>query len=294
MKKAFALFFSLFFLSCFAFAQNKPIVQDIQAQVGTGTKINVFWTLPENPKPAINKLLLYRSTRPITSISQIKKMLPLAELSNQTTGYTDNVDDFNDYYYCVISYTDKIYDLILISVNTTVNGVHLNPVVVKPKKAEKIEKEKLYAEDEMRDTPLPFIDYVEGLNKEQQISSDTAASASQFYSKKNNESQIVSSYFFEEDLISPDGGDDFLLFEILKTTFVQEKYEEAVNELRKLTNRNINRTVQNRAYFYMGEAQYFLGEYDEAVRSFLLVTKDFPYETKKWINLSLDAMTIPR
>ena len=271
---------------------NSPIVQDIQSQVGNGTKINVFWVLPKNPKPAITKLLLYRNTRPITSYEQIKSLKPIAELSPETTGYTDSVKDFNDYFYCVISYTNKACELVFISMNTTVSGVHLTPVVVTPPKVQKVEPEKLYENDQLRETPLPYIDYVEGLNTDHQISEDTVSSTSQFSSKKYGQGQTVNPYFFEEDLISPDGGDDYLLFDILKNTFVQEKYEESIVELKKLTDRNISESVQKRAVFYMGEAQFFTGDYAAAVRSFLHVAQDYPLESKKWINYSLDNMSV--
>jgi len=234
MKKTF-LIISIFFAALFyVSAQNNPIVQDIQSQVGNGAKINVFWTLPKNPKPAITKLLLYRNTRPITSYEQIKGLKPLAELSPQTTGYTDSVKDFNDYFYCVISYTNKPCELVFISMNTTVSGCHLTPVVVKPPKEEKAAPEKIYEKDQLRETPLPYIDYIEGVNQEHQISEDTAFSTSQFSSKDYGKETPINPYFFEEDLISPDGGDDYLLFDILKNTFVQEKYEESILELENL------------------------------------------------------------
>jgi len=78
----------------------------------------------------------------------------------------------------------------------------------------------------------------------------------------------------------------------LKNTFVQEKYEESIIELKKLTDRNISESVQKRAVFYMGEAQFFTGDYAAAVRSFLHVAQDFPLESKKWINYSLDNMSV--
>ncbi|MBO4859845.1 MAG: hypothetical protein J5527_15125 [Treponema sp.] len=291
--KRFKLLFVVFFLAFSLNAQVKPIVQDIFAQAGNGPRINVYWTLPKNVRPAITKLLLYRATQPITSYSQIERMLPIAELSPETTGYTDTISDFNDYYYAVIVCNDRPYDLIMISMNATVTGAHLTAVVPEKKQYNYEEPEKLYLDGEKRKTPLPYIDYVEGLNNEQQISEYTAKSTTQFYSSSQNNYNEITPYFFEEDLISPDGGDDFILFEILKTTFVQEKYEEAVVELKRLTNLNISKAVQNRTYFYMAEAQFFIGQYDEAVKNFINASSAYPQLTKKWINLSLDKLKVP-
>ena len=101
--KRFKVFLVLCFLTFAANAQAKPIVQDIFAQAGNGPRINVYWTLPKNVRPAITKLLLYRATQPITTYAQIEKMAPIAELSPETTGYTDTISDFNDYYYASFS-----------------------------------------------------------------------------------------------------------------------------------------------------------------------------------------------
>lgn len=292
MKKSiFVFILSLFFVS--VHAQNKLIVQNIEAQVGNGPYINVYWTLPADEKSQITKIQLYRALKPITNYSQLEKINPIAELSPETTGYTDKITDFNDYYYAVILYTDKPYDLILVSMNSTINGVHLNAYEPEKLGNENIIVEKKYNKGEKRETPLPYIDYIDGENQNNVISDYTVKSTAQFSSENQNKTKNMNPYFFEEDLISPDGGDDFILFEILKTTFVQEKYEEAITELNKLTNLNIDRNVQNRTYFYMAEAQFFIGKYDEAVKNFIIVADVFPQLTKKWINLSLDNMKIP-
>ena len=292
MKKI-SLIFTLFILFYAINAQSKPIVQDIHAQAGNGPKINVYWTLPKNVRPPITKLQLYRSNQPITSYLQIEKMKPIAELSPETTGYTDTISDFSEYYYAVIAFNDKPYDLIMASINSTVTGAHLTAVTPERKNPEKKQLEKLYLDGEKRKTPLPYIDYVEGLNKEQQISEYTVKSTSQFSSDRRNALEKITPYFFEEDLISPDGGDDFILFEILKTTFVQEKYEQSIPEFQKLTSLNMNKNVLNRTYFYMAEAQFFIGQYDEAVKNFIYVQEAFPQLTKKWINYSLDMLELP-
>ena len=69
--------------------------------------------------------------------------------------------------------------------------------------------------------------------------------------------KMLSPYVFEEDLISPDGGDDYLLFDVLKTTFIKRKYADAVN-----------------AFLYAADA--------------------YPSLAKKWIDSSLDFMQLPK
>ena len=295
MKKLFIIATILFTVITAVFSQNKPIVTDIQALTAKGTRINIYWTLPQNPEPEITKLLIYRDTRPIFSYNQLSGAYFLAELPPEACGYTDSVSDYNDYFYAVIAFTDRPYDLILVSMNSTVEGVHLIAPEQKDIEAKKKAEEKLYAEGSLRETPLPFINYVEGQGQgDSLISDDIARSASQFSSYSSKAARApVSPYFFEEDLISPDSGDDFLLFEVLKNTFVQEKYEEAIILLNKLNGTNISESVRNRVYFYIAEAYFFTGDFEEAAKAFVKVAHVYPLQTKIWMNYTLDRIALP-
>ena len=291
MKKAFSII-SLLFFSFILFAE-KPIVRDIQAEAGKGNKINIYWTLPENPEKEISSFLIYRDTRQIASFSQIKNLEPIAQISSNFSGYTDSVKDFIDYFYCVLAITKDStspYDLILLSFNSTVKGAHI-AVNSQQKEPQKKETEKLYYEGTLRETPLPYIDIVENSIQQNPTVSEEAAFAAQTLTNKSKKKEpILKPYIFEEDLISPDGGDDYLLFEILKQYFVQKNYEEAIVQLNKLAGTNIKETTRNRIYFYIGECEYLTGEYENAVKSFVKVQDAYPILSRKWINSSLDRI----
>lgn len=291
MKKAFSII-SLLFFSFILFAE-KPIVRDIQAEAGKGNKINIYWTLPENPEKEISSFLIYRDTRQIASFSQIKNLEPIAQISSNFSGYTDSVKDFIDYFYCVLAITKDStspYDLILLSFNSTVKGAHIT-VNSQQKEPQKKETEKLYYEGTLRETPLPYIDIVENSIQPIPTVSEEAAFAAQTLTNKSKKKEpILKPYIFEEDLISPDGGDDYLLFEILKQYFVQKNYEEAIVQLNKLAGTNIKETTRNRIYFYIGECEYLTGEYENAVKSFVKVQDAYPILSRKWINSSLDRI----
>ena len=295
MKRVFVILILLLTTTFFIYSQNKPIVTDIQAVPAKGTRINVYWTLPQNPEPKITKLLIYRDTRPISSYNQLAGAYFLAELEPETCGYTDTLTDYNDYFYAVIAFTDRPYDLILVSMNSTVEGVHLiapEPKDIEPKKKP---EEKLYTDGAMRETPLPFISYVEGQGQEDsRISDEVAKAASQFSALSTKSSRTpVTPFFFEEDLISPDSGDDFLLFEVLKNTFVQEKYEEAIVLLNKLNGTNISQSVRNRVNFYMAQSYFFTGDFEQAAMLFAKTAQAFPLQTKIWMNYTLDRIALP-
>lgn len=291
MKKAFSILGLLFF-SSILFAE-KPIVRDIQAEAGKGNKINIFWTLPENPEKEISSFFIYRDTRQIASYAQIKNISPIAQIDSNFSGYTDLVKDYNDYFYCVLAVTKDSsvpYDLILLSFNSTVKGVHIS-MNTQQKEPQKQEKEKLYYEGTLRETPLPFIDIVENSLQPEPTVSEEAAFAAQTLTNKNKKREpVLKPYIFEEDLISPDGGDDYLLFEILKQYFVHKNYDEAIVQLNKLAGTNIKDSTRSRVYFYIGECEYLTGEYEKAVKSFVKVQDIYPTLARKWINSSLDRI----
>ena len=291
MKKAFSIIGLLFF-SFILFAE-KPIVRDIQAEAGKGNKINIFWTLPENPEKEISSFFIYRDTRQIASYAQIKNISPIAQIDSNFSGYTDLVKDYNDYFYCVLAVTKDLsvpYDLILLSFNSTVKGVHIS-MNTQQKEPQKQEKEKLYYEGTLRETPLPFIDIVENsLQPEPTVSEEAAFAAQTLTNKTKKREPVLKPYIFEEDLISPDGGDDYLLFEILKQYFVHKNYDEAIVQLNKLAGTNIKDSTRSRVYFYIGECEYLTGEYEKAVKSFVKVQDIYPTLARKWINSSLDRI----
>ena len=295
MKKAVTLILSILF-STLLFAEI-PIVHDISAQPGKNKKISIVWRLPEETDEEITELRVYRSNMQITSYSQIEKMAPIASLPGNFYAYTDTVNDFSDYYYAVIAVTDKPYDLIMLSFNSTSNGVHLESIEIKDNfdKVENLEEEKLYPEGTLREIPLPYIDIIEQENKANiaspkvsQAVADTTRSLFSGYEETKMKSEVLNPYIFEEDLISPDGGDDYLLFNILKTTFIQRKYDEAIPLFEQLIGTNISDETRYRAYFYLGEAYYFTGNYKEAVKTFVRVENVYGNLVKQWLNSSLD------
>lgn len=280
-----------------AFAAERPIVRDLTAAPSGRTTITLSWELPESPAPAITGLLVYRGTKPAASYYDLSESAPVAELSGETYFYSDSVSDFRDYYYAVIARTDSgIYDIVLPSINATVNGAHLKIPQKTDGKKEKTAsaQEKLSLPDGMRATPLPFLDLIERQNSKIQLSDEAyliARKLGKAYSAPEN--RISEPYIFEEDLISPDGGDGFLLFEVLRTTFIQKKYAEAVTELDRLIGTNRAKNVTDRATFYLAESYYFSGDYKNAAKTFLNVYDTYPAAAKRWIDSSLDLYELP-
>lgn len=280
-------------IACSLLFAERPLVRDIQARAGSGTKVRITWQLPKNAEPEIESFLLYRTTEQITSFSQLKKIQPITALSPDRAGYTDQLSDLRDYFYTVISQTKEgPYDLVLLSFNSTVTGVHL--IAKKQTEAPAAEEapEKIYPDGSLRKTPLPFIDMIEGMDAEPLVSDSTANRVNSLTggNSKSSKNALLTPYIFEEDLVSPDGGDEYLLFEILKASFVTKKYKECIENLNHLIGTNISTDTRNRAYFYLGQSQYFSRNYEEAVRNFVKVQAAFPTLSKKWLEDSLDRI----
>ena len=298
MRKPF--FFSAIILcTAFALYAERSIVTGIQVVAGKSARINVSWILPADNETEISKILVFKSIKPISSSYDLIGLAPAAELKPDTSAWTDNVKDYSEYYYAVIAESGgRRNTLILPSINSTVKGVrlHIPEKKTQPERTASAE-EKIYSADanRMRETPLPILE-ISGLSNRKKIEmSKNAKIAAKTLagSIARKRTERLNFYVFEEDLISPDGGDDFLLFEILRKYFIQKKYAESIDYLEKLLGTNISESVENRARFYLAESYYFSQNYEKAVLTFLPVYDKFPPLAKKWIDSSFDLMPPP-
>lgn len=288
-KTFFTSIFCLFSIYCYAF--DRPLIINLKAEYTKGSSISLTWATPKKLEKPITKLLVYRDVKPITYFEDINNATFLAQLPGTASGYTDKVSNLNDYFYAVVSFTDECFTLILPGLNATVNGVHVQGVKDKPVPLQKTEKEKNYPSGTLRETPLPYLDLVEGMTaSENTISQKAREKAKNLGAKKTSKNEYLEPYFFEEDMISPERGDAYYLFQILSTSFAKQNYPEALKQLQKLTGTNISSEVEKRSIFYMGETYYFTGDFENAVRSFVKVQEYFPEESKKWLESSLDHL----
>ncbi len=284
------------FFALSAIFAERPILTDVNATFANSNKINITWTIPQSPQPAIEKILVYKSKKPIGTYSDICNSSPVAVLSNLDTAWTDFLTDFNDYYYAVIAQiSGRNYDIILPSINSTVNGVHIKISQSKSDKTKQtVQEEKILAEGTLREMPLPYLDLTGEKNRKKiTMKSDATLVAKELAGTKiASAKKTLSPYIFEEDLISPAGGDDYLLFDVLRTSFIRKEYKESANQLSKLLQTKLSDSVTDRATFYLAQSYYYSKRYDDAVKTFILVYDKYPSLTKKWIDSSLENFSI--
>lgn len=318
--------FSIFSLPVFS-QSARPVVTGINAEGTADNLITVSWILPkERPGIYVSGFKIYRNTRPIKDFRSLTELKPLAILPAGTISYTDTVNPSVEYYYAVLSLTKSgtketdplfydeeldngteqnagtLLEVLIPGVNSTVIGARSVYYEKKQLSSEKTAAKqppiepKTYENGEIRELPLPYVDILgDGTKHEKTISKKTQETASSFIRQKKESvrTKKLSPYIFDEDLISPPGGDDYLLFDILKTTFIKKKYSDAAVSLQKFLAQNRTKETSARAAFYLGESHYFMENYDTAVSVFLGLAETYPQLTDRWIESSLDLYRTP-
>lgn len=281
-------------------AQNssRPIVDMIAAKPVSTNKIRITWKLPSSFEA--EAILIYKDTQPFLQNNQIETASPVAQISPKAVAYTDTVINYKEYYYAVIARLadGSLYNIVLPSINATVKGVRVERPAKKVEPSEEElerKQEKTYAQGTLRELPLPYLDIISDIDRKPTLLDKKVVDAGRElaigYGAPPKEK--LSPYYFEQDIISPVGGDDYFLFEILKTYFVKKDYKGSIQALKNFLSVNRSEDTTNRAVFYLGQAQYFRGNYRNALTMFLFVEDIYPVLSKKWINSTLDFYTIP-
>lgn len=279
------------------YAQNTPssasVVSNIQVALDDkdSLKIVISWKLP-NPSQ-IESLRLYRSNSQIYT-SSLAALTPRAFLNANTTQYTDTIPNAeSEYYYALVSeLKDKtIFEVIIPSVNATVNSV--TPLPLQTKLASLIQPNPVEkGRNERELIPLPFLNIVthseelkSTITSEAQNTAKELGSSINYYSSK-------SIYIFPEDS-KPLSGEQYLLSTIINTSFMQNDWIQAEQDLRKFLNINRSAQVTKRATFYIAQTLYYQARYPEALRLFINTEDVFPDLTREWIDSVLRLYTIP-
>ena len=297
---------SLFFVTALAiftssiFAQKKPVASFLTAASGEEKKIYLEWEMPAKTQPQILSVQVFRTSKPCMSYHEIEGLNPIARLEPGQNRYEDTPSTPGDYFYAVLAETEKgLYKIVIPGVNATAKGVRpriqeknqgdaAEDATTKAESAKKSEQEKI------RKAPLPNPGTLLGFNQGRVIMSESSKKAAkELGSKKKSKTvEFKSPYFFEEDMFSPDGGDEYTLFECLRSGLAPKKYADSVTVLQDFLSVHRNKETTERAQFYLGQSHYFCKDYEKAIRCFLTVQDAFPELSKQWIDSSLDLLEI--
>lgn len=310
-SKIFVLAFSFLLGTSALFAQNRPVAKSISAEPGQDKTIELSWEFPAKTQPKILGVQIFRRPRPYAAVQDLDGDIPIAELDAAKKSYSDTLSANGSYFYAVIAVTQKgPYKIIIPGMNATTTGARPKvaavqeeiPPATSREDAPRInedaltesQKELLYADKKMRKAPLPYPGTLLGFDDgKAKMSAQAKRSAAELGSKKKRESvPIKSPYFFEEDMFSPDGGDEYTLFETLRAGLAPKKYAQSVELLQDFLSVHRNKETTERAQFYLGQSHYFCKDYKSAIRCFLEVQDAFPELSKQWIDSSLDLLSI--
>lgn len=306
------VFFALaFFASGLLSAQNRPVAKLLKVDSTKSKCIGIEWEFPKKTEPEVVGIKIYRAKRPYTNSEDIENDLPIAELKASQNFYEDVLNENSSFFYAVIAQTKNgLYKIIIPGINASAKGVRpkvpaakeQEPVIqeddfistIDPSKLSESQKELYYADNNMRKAPLPNPGALLGFDKPKtKMSGKAIKSAKELGSKKERKPfSIKSPYFFEVDMFSPDGGDEYTLFETLRAGLAPKKYEESVKLLKDFLSVHRNKETSERAQFYLGQSYYFCKDYKNAIRCFLDVQDAYPELSKQWIDSSLDLLEI--
>ncbi|MBO4319668.1 MAG: hypothetical protein J5857_04290 [Treponema sp.] len=304
-------------LSFCAFSQSsRPVVSNLETSTVSTNKIELRWTLPANPSgKTITGIAVYRDTKPIKSI---ENMLPLAVTHPRSETWQDTVTDLKDYYYAVVCvvleseksgyennlYYDEQYDrkpseiigkaytLILPGVNATVAGIRAKGRSSADTIIEQQKTEKIYRDNELRERPLPYMDFLAGETYPDPVIDKNARNeALSFVTADKKKSPVMENYIFQDDVVRSKG-EDAALFDILKGSFINRRYTQAEKELYDFTLTSVNQDTRDRACFYLGECYYYNGKLSDAVRIFISLQDKYPSLSRKWTDACLDIFEI--
>ncbi|MCR4822293.1 MAG: hypothetical protein K5873_05425 [Treponema sp.] len=287
----------LFFLSVFLGAQTvtrRPVCTAISASKAGINKIKITWNLPSDFNAA--SIAIFRSNSPIELKSTISAEKPITEVPAHTTSYTDNLKYFGDYYYALIA-RDKdgsLFNMLLPTVNATVKAVTLLP----PDDYYEVpsQNEEQYVPGFLRELPLPYLDLISDLDISPTKMSEKAKAQGKKLAGKYavKKAKVLPPHVFEEDLVLSPQGDDFFLFESLKTYFIKQDYKGSVKDLLSFLSISRDHAVMMRAVFYLAQSQYYCKNYRKALELFLFTEDEMPELSKKWIDSTLDFYQIPK
>ena len=273
---------------------SRPVLTSINAKKTGINKIHISWKVPDNFNAA--SIAIFRSTSQIQQKSTISAEKPVAEVPAHTNEYTDTLKHFGDYYYAVIarSKNGDLFNMLLPTVNSTAKAVSLLP----PDDYYEVpaETEEQYSPGFLRELPLPYLDLISDLNIKPTPMSSKAKKAGKKLAGKYavKKPKLLSPYVFEEDLVVSPEGDDFFLFESLKTYFIKKDYKGSVKDLVQFLSITREPQVTTRAVFYLAQSQYYCKNWRKALELFLYLEDDLPELSKKWIDSTLDFYQIPK
>ena len=212
----------------------------------------------------VKNALIYRSTRPIGSIQQLRS----AELlqANITSPFIDYPIPGIKYYYAIVDEEDLARGTAVITHGRNSTGFPVEIAAGRPE---------FYSQNTVA-LPLPMVS-VQGARW------DNSGALLPGEMKKPRA-------FLRDLEANETGADEIALAAVVNGPFAGKNWEAARIEFIKFIALPWVEETKLRARFYLGQCYYFLNQPDESLSEFLYIQDRFPEETESWILSLYDMM----
>jgi tetratricopeptide (TPR) repeat protein len=259
------------------------IATGVKSEALSRSLTRVTWTLPkENPE----SIRLYRGNVPFYSAASFNDDTLFAVLPPHISEYFDRSANAFSYFYAIIAVFDGVpFELVIPSINATA-GLPVASAMSEDIAVPSERNERVYGN---RTIPLPPL--IDAKTQKLEIPQDIAASEPPKPAFGQN---LLAPYIFPQEKTMSPAGENFLLYDIVSLDFAAGNYARALEQLDDLLLVKRSDALTNRAEFYRGECQYFLGDYRAAMNCFLFTKFAHPELSNRWLDSSLDNIEIQK
>ena len=236
-------------------------------------------------EPKGQNVILYRSTAPFIGLESLVQAVLVSS-------FTDDGAPFVDYPVPGVPYFYAILDEATVRSGTVAfaGGANTNVTPVEiPGRYLNIKTPLLSS---VRPMPLPWLNPNNALPIPARRFSPRTETMIKTLAQKSKPDSIVEKepYIFRSDREAASGGEDYALKQILESGFTAKDWKGTITSLERFLwiRRGADTTARTR--FYIGEASFFSGDYDRALKEFLLARDGYYTQSNEWIQYVLDRM----
>lgn len=255
-------------------------ISDFEA-VTRNDAVIVRWNSDHSGK----NLVLYRSNTPFTGITSLVTAIVAATLEDDGSPFVDYPVPGIPYYYAVLE--EEAIRSGTVSFTPEENTNRL-PVEVSSRFS-KLDRSKL---PPLRSMPLPWLNPGNRIRRNPVIFSRNTERMIKNIVNMSVQSRSYerTAYLFSIDTENSTGGEELALRTILEKSFIPGHWDMAITELKRFLSIRRTPSTAARTRFYIGEAHYFSGNYDEALLEFLLSQDRYYNQSREWIQYTLEKM----
>lgn len=219
-----------------------------------------------------NKLNLYRSTAPFSSIDSLAAAMLVSSFTDTGSPLVD-VPPVNEYFYYALIDDSSVSD----GTARFVRGIttSLAPVCIM-----RSNQQLKTTAQTARVAPLPIDSSIES------NSYTSSIILPDIEIKEQTEKQAKEAYIFPTETPGYLGGTTEISL-IIKDCFLTQNWPKAETELNRYIYNTNSNSAKQRAEFYLAETYYFMGKKRQALLLFLSLRDAYPLESAEWIDATI-------